>query len=318
MTAGGTELQVERPRGAVQLIGLTVDLYFRFPLLWLSLAGPVVVPYELIVLLATGNGPLAQGDEGFVTGQIVGLITIGLVGPLVSALHVRAVKEIRDGNVPHLATVAKGSLAALPTVSVAVVLSYFGAIAGLIALIVPGVLLYFRWAVVAQAAALEGNGWKAALRRSADLTKGNYPHVFAVLFLDLAIVFALGFLLRKAFDGRTTVGSFLLGTALEVVLWSFSALAVGLLFFELKARLETEESQRAAGSGRPNPSSIDPGNYTDEDRPPGWYVNPDKPWRMRYWAENGEPGWSRRTAKTPKRTLAEWRDLRWAREKDLT
>jgi hypothetical protein len=316
--AGGTELELARSRGAPELIVDTVDLYSRVPLLWLCLAGPVVIPYEVIVLLATGNGPFEQGRDGFLAGQIVSLVAIGLVGPLVSAFHVRAIRAIGEGEVPRPAAVARAGLAALPTVSVAVVLSYLGAILGLVALIVPGVILYLRWTVVAQAAALEGGGWKAALRRSAELTKGNYGHVFAVLFLDFLVLLVVASFVRVGFGGHTTVASFLGGTALQVVLWSFGALVYGLLFFDLKARLEFDGSPQPEGAekaGHPSPASVDPGNYSDEDRPPGWYVDPDKPWRMRYWAENGEPGWSGRTTKTPKGTLAEWKDLRWAREK---
>jgi hypothetical protein len=311
--AGGTDLDLDRPRGALRLIGKTVELYRRFPLLFAILAGTVVVPYELIVLLVTGHGPLGTGDDSFVASQAIALTSVGLLGPLVSALHVHAVREIGDGNVPRLTAVAKRSLVVLPTACAAVVIAYLGAAAGLLALIVPGVLLYLRWAVVAQAAALEGGGWKAALRRSADLTAGHYPHVFALLLLNSAIAWVPSLALRRAVGGDTTVGSFVVGTALEVVLWSFGALAVGLLFFDLRARLEAEASRPAGEPSHPSPSSVDPGNYSDEDRPPGWYVNPDAPWRMRYWAADGKPGWSRRTTKTPKQTLAEWRDLRWTR-----
>ena len=315
--AGGTDLELDRPRSAPRLIGTTVDLYWRFPLLFLVLAGAVVIPYELIVLLVTGHGPFAQQSDGFLFSQILTLTTLGLVSPLVSALHVHAVRELRDGQIPRLRTVAKRSLGALPTISAAAVISYLGALAGLVALIVPGVLLYLRWSVVAQAAALEEGNWKEALRRSADLTDGNYWHIFALLFLDFAIVLIPSLVFGQAFGRDTTVGSFVAGTALEVVLWSFGALAIGLLFFDLTARFETAGSRTAGESSHPSPSSLDPGGYSDEDRPSGWYVNPDAPWRMRYWAADGKPGWSKRTAKTPKQTLAEWKDLRWAREKSL-
>jgi hypothetical protein len=310
--AGGTDLALDHPCGAPRLIGKTVGLYRRFPLLFLILAGTVVIPYELIGLLATGEGPFGGRNDGFVVTQILSLAEVGVLGPLVSALHVHALREIGDGGMPRLADVARRSLTVLPAVSVAVVLSYFGTVAGLLALIVPGVLLFLRWSVVAQAAALEGGGWKAALHRSADLTAGHYPHVFALQISVFAISVIPTFALRKAFDHDTTVASFVVGTALQIVLWSFTALAVGLLYFDLKARLETEGSRSSVGS-HATPGSLDPGNKSDEDRAPGWYVNPHKPWRMRYWAADGKPGWSKRTARTPEKIQAEWRDLRWKR-----
>ena len=80
-----------------------------------------------------------------------------LIGPLISALHVRAVRDIRDGDRPRLASIAPRALAVLPVVSAAVIISTLGIFAGFIALIVPGILLSLRWSVVAQAAALESS-----------------------------------------------------------------------------------------------------------------------------------------------------------------
>lgn len=57
--------------------------------------------------------------------------------------------------------------------------------------------------------------------------------------------------------------------------------------------------------------SLNPDLYGDEDRPSGWYVDPDRPWRMRYWRTGDVQGWSEETLKTPEKAQAEWRDLRW-------
>lgn len=301
--AGGRDLELDRPRSAVQLIGLTVDVYFRFPLLFLILAGAVVIPYEVIILLVTGNGPFAQGHDGFIVGQVISLTTIALVGPLLSALHVHAVSEIRDGTVPRLGRVARSGLATLPTVSAAAVIGYLGACAALIALIVPGVLLFLRWSVVAQAAALGDGGWKAALRRSADLTGGHYWHVTALVLMVAVISFIPHFGIGAAFGHRdTTVVAFVVGTVLAVVFWSFGALASGLLFFDLRGRLERE-----AACAEVEQAALDPEGRGPEGRAPGWYVDPERPRRMRYWAADGTPTWSTRTARTPKKTLAEWK-----------
>jgi hypothetical protein len=124
----------------------------------------------------------------------------------------------------------------------------------------------------------------------------------------------VGFAFSRALGTTdTTVVSFLVDLALQIALRSFSALAAALLYFDLRARLEIEASPSQAEPPHPRPSSLDPGGYSEEDRPPGWYVNPDAPWRMRYWAADGKPGWSKRTAKTPKQIQAKWRDLRWRR-----
>jgi hypothetical protein len=263
-------------------------------------------------------------------------------------------------------------------VALATGLSWLGIMLGTLALIVPGLMLSARWAIVAQTAALEGGGWTDALRRSADLTDGYRWHAFGLVLVAGAIAFLPSLALGAAFGHETTtVGSFAADTGLQIVVRSFEALATALLYFDLKARIrdlavpavpvpatgETADKVRAAGwyidpsspnrmrywaadstgwsrrtTGTPKPMlrewrerqqatpvaipktteehtghSVDPGVYTDEGRPAGWYVDPDRPWRMRYWRTGNNGGWSKETTKTPEGVQEKWRDLRWRR-----
>jgi hypothetical protein len=260
-------------------------------------------------------------------------------------------------------------------VAVATGISWVGITIGSL-LIIPGVLLLARWAVVAQTAALERGGWIDPFRRSAVLTEGERWHAFWVIAVAGAITFAPWLVLRGALGHTTTtVSSFAAGTALQVVMRSFEALVAALLYFDLKGRHSIEEvepartaptedgrapgwyidplqptrmrywategdepgwSRRTAKTPKlllrewqelrrtePAPPamatdehtghSLDPDLYTDEGRPPGWYVDPDKPWRMRYWRRGEHQGWSKETTKTPEKAQSEWRDLRWRR-----
>ncbi len=324
--AGGT-VEIERERSAPELVSTTFSVYQRFPLLFLILAAGVVVPYELIVLAVTGVGPLSLRELNGTTELILDVVNFFLIGPLISALHVHAVRDIRDGDRPRLASVAPRALVVLPVVSAAVIISTLGIFAGFIALIVPGILLSLRWSVVAQAAALDHGSWTDALRRSTDLTRGNYWHIFGLLFLVGLLSGIVGFAVEAAFHHpSTTVASFVAGTALQTVVRSFTALATALLYFELMARgrkkeetaaIEAAKAPKAESAVRPTGHPLDPNSWSDEDRPPGWYVNPDSPRRMRYWAADGTPTWSKRTTKTPRDVLAKWkRDPSAARRRD--
>ena len=98
------------PRSARQLVRAALELYRRYPLLFLVLAAGVIVPYEVIVLAATGAGPFAHGSLGFGTSTLLTLIGLGLIGPLVSTLHVHAVSEMSEGRKPRLVSVARRGL----------------------------------------------------------------------------------------------------------------------------------------------------------------------------------------------------------------
>jgi hypothetical protein len=218
---------------------------------------------------------------------------------------------------------------------------------------------------------LDGGRWRDPLRRSADLTEEHRWHAFWLVVVAAIIAAVPSFGLGLAFGhGTTTVASFAAGTAIEIVVRSFEALAAALLYFDLKARRSIEaatprdpETPPATVEGRAagwyiDPSwpermrywaadgngewskhtaktpkamlrewqerensgteehtghSLDPGAYTDEERPAGWYVDPDKPWCMRYWRKGEHEGWSKETSKTPPRVQENWRDLRWKR-----
>ncbi|HEV3284273.1 MAG TPA: hypothetical protein VG010_08705 [Solirubrobacteraceae bacterium] len=244
--------KIERPRSVAEIIGEALDTYQRYPLLFIILALGVIAPYELVVLAVTGHGPLVnQSHETPTTQVILIVLDSALVGPLVSALYVHAVTLIGEGRRPRLGEVAARGLRVLPEVSAAVIVSSLGILLGFLALIVPGIILFLRWAVVAQVAAIERQGWLPALRRSAELTRGNYLHVLGVLVV--AGLLAAGFtVLAGALPLGSTSGalSVAVGIAARTIAASFGALALALLYFDLRAR--------AAGPSEPAPSDYEP------------------------------------------------------------
>jgi hypothetical protein len=105
------------PRSAPRLIGETFQVYRSYPLLFLTLAAGVLIPYQLLALAATGTGPFNRGSLDFATSFSLSLIEWIVIGPLVSAMHVRAVADIEEGTQPHLAAVSRHGLKVLPTVA---------------------------------------------------------------------------------------------------------------------------------------------------------------------------------------------------------
>jgi hypothetical protein len=231
-------IDLGRPRSVADILGSALDLYQGFPWLFLILALGVVLPYDLIRLAVTGHGWLASGHEGVGASVAFGVLDFALVGPLISALHIHAVVEIGDGQRPRLAAVALRGLRVLPVVAAAEIIATLGIAAGLIALIIPGILLLLRWAVVAQAAAIEPDGWLPALRRSRELTRGHYWHILALIaivaVLNAGIVFAARAIPAAGSAGAGTV---MLGVAVNTITASFSALTLAILYFDLLARV---------------------------------------------------------------------------------
>jgi hypothetical protein len=302
------------PRSAPRLLAGAFELYRRYPWLFLVLAAGVIVPYELIVLAATGTGAFSRSNLSFGTQQLLELADLALVGPLVSALHVHAVAEVRRDREPQVGSVALQGLRVLPVVAAATIIAWLGTMLGLVLLIVPGIVLMLRWAVVAQAAAIDHEGWLPALRRSRRLTEGNYRHVAAFIVLVAVITIAPSIAGGIAFRHHdTSAASFLTGLVVRVITASFAALATALLYYDLLARWERAAAAKTATTtaeaGQPTATtqmSFDPRAYSDLDRPKGWYVDPAAPDRMRYWGGSEQPGWSGST-RTPRKIRRAWR-----------
>src|SRR4051794_11541061 len=73
------------PRSAPRLLVGTFELYRRYPLLFLVLAAGVIVPYELIALVATGTGSFSRANTSAGIQLLLTLTDWALVTPLVSA-----------------------------------------------------------------------------------------------------------------------------------------------------------------------------------------------------------------------------------------
>lgn len=246
---------VDRERSAPELLGAAFKLYRRYSWLFLILAAVVVVPYSVISLVAHPGGPL----HGVTRALIDVALQVGeyaLVIPLVSVLHLYAVEDLRAGREPAVGAVARRGIASLRVVSLPVLLSWIGIFAGFIALIVPGVILAIRWAVVAQTAALEATGWRNALDRSAGLTERQRGHVFW-FFVLLWLITTVPFVIHLVVFGvALTVGSFVVSTAFDVVVSSFTALATALPLLRAESAVSARPRARRAGrDARPPPGA---------------------------------------------------------------
>lgn len=297
------EAQMSAPRSAPRLLVGTFELYGRYPLLFLILAAAVIVPYELIALTATEPGAFSRTDAKESVQLFLILVDWALIVPLVSALHVHAVAEARQGSKPQMSSVARRGLKALPVVAAATIISVLGMGVGFAFLVVPGVILWLRWAVVAQAAAIERKGWLPALSRSGQLARGRYLHIAAFLVMTQVIATVPLIAVGMAFGhhGTSTV-AFCASVAVRVVTASFAALAGALLYYDLLARGKPAPKLVSA----PRQSSFDPQAYSDMDRPKGWYVDPSSPNRMRHWGGSEQPNWTSST-RTPRRIRGAWR-----------
>jgi hypothetical protein len=246
-------IDLRRPHSVAQILTDALEIYQRYPLLFMTLALGVIAPYELAVLAATGLGPLSNATHRSAGVQILlNLLDYAFVGPLISALHVHAVMLIGDGERPRLAQVAVRGLRVLPVAAAAVIVAGLGIALGFLALVIPGVLLALRWSVVAQVAAIENEGWLPSLSRSAALARGNYMHILGLVLLAGVLSFSvLAGGAAIPLGSGAGVASVTVGIAVRTFTASFTALTLAILYFDLRARLEGKPARATAQSEHP-------------------------------------------------------------------
>jgi hypothetical protein len=220
----------------LEILGDALRLYARYPVLFAVLAVAVVVPYELIVLGVAGSEAFGGHYVGAGEVVVLNLFDALLLTSLISALHIHAVAVIGDGGRPRLLDVAKRGVRVLPVVFAAQLVAGLGIAVGFVLLIVPGVILMIRWAVVAQAAAIENVDWLGALRRSGELTRRSYLHAFGLLLVIGVVGIGLERAAIAVSSGPVNAPQVLLVIAVVTISRSFAALTTAILFFDLSAR----------------------------------------------------------------------------------
>lgn len=259
--SGSQQARVDqaRPQAANRIVRSALTLYWRYPLLFLALGAVVILPFDLVVLAASGDGYL-QGDRSEITSRLLEVGDWVWLTPLISALHIYAVALIRAGNVPRLPAVAAAGFRALPRVVPATVIS--GLLIGIfwippalvspavtLVLVIPSVYLTLRLVVVAQVASIEKIRWLRPLPRSFELTTNEWGHVLAFLLLVGLLVAPLALGFGIALHGEpTTPASFFGGLLIHIVTASFGALATAVLYYDLVARRRASRSAALAAA----------------------------------------------------------------------
>jgi len=129
---------------------------------------------------------------------------------------------------------------------------------GMIALIVPGVLLLIIWSVAVPVKVLEHRGVFDSMSRSMDLTKGSWGRIFVVGLLILALKFGVGSLLQwplliaAGFSIRGGVQQIAIGWRIALLLSGFVAtslvgalatIAFSVVYYDERVRKEAFDLQ---------------------------------------------------------------------------
>lgn len=235
-------IDVRRPRALGALIADAAMLLGSHLRLLLLLAAAVVVPVDLIVS-GIGLGQLTSDYDASppLGATVVELLVAGVVTtPLITAMVVTVVLDLSAGRAADPRRAWRAALDIFAPLVLVVVLGFVGIALGLLALVVPGVILALRWSVSAQAVVVEGHRGRGALRRSWELTQGRALYVLGVLVVSTVVTGVAGLLVSAPADAlakSADLGIIVLLASMLVNVFSlaYSALVSTLLYATLRA-----------------------------------------------------------------------------------
>ena len=167
-----------------RLLARNLELFTLIALtVWLP--GHLVINY--LDFFAASKDTADAAARGF----RVGLMVEGIFGPLVVAATLAALARIKRGEPATYAQVLVAGLVAWPRLFLARLLVSALVLAGLVALVVPGLIVLVRLSFVDALVVVEGAPLGAALRASHALTAGRRLAIFWTTGFLFAVVFSL-------------------------------------------------------------------------------------------------------------------------------
>jgi hypothetical protein len=236
-------LDLSRPRAYGELLQTSLQVFGRHANVLLTLALLLVAPVTLVVDGIWGGAlaDAADADPSLAAQAVSAALSVFLILPLVTAANALVVRDLGAGTAPRdVGAVLRAGARQFPRVLGAVLLYAVACLAGFVLFIVPGVWLAIRCYFAAQAAALDGLGPAAAMRRSSELVQGQWWRTCGCLVATGLLLGLIGSIATNAFAASGNGALFVAGAAIvESVVVSITATFAALLFFDLRARATT-------------------------------------------------------------------------------
>jgi hypothetical protein len=251
------DLQI-RPNTISQTIDAVFKIYLERFVPLIAIVAVVTVPILLvqgIVNLSLFESIDAADPEEITTfsdfwdvfapGDLAASFGLGLLswvaGALASGAVVVVVADAYLGRTTTWQEALQRALRHLGPLLIGSLLFGLGVAAGLVAFLVPGIILAVGWSVFGPAVVVENIGGAQALGRSWQLTRGRRWPVLGAFLVMFIIAAIAGTIISSAFGGADdfTLLDVIVGLVANVLTGPLAAVTAGVLYIELRARNES-------------------------------------------------------------------------------
>lgn len=200
--------------------------------------------------------------ELFAPSDVATSLTIGLLswlaGALASGAVIVVVADAYLGRTTTWQDALRRALHHLVPLLIGSLLFGLGVAAGILAFLIPGIVLAVGWGVFGPAVVVEDLGGARALGRSWQLTRGRRWPVLGAYLVMLIIGGIISTIIGTAFGGgeEYTMIDVIVGTLAGVLTGPLTAVTAGVLYIELRSRQEAFDRLLLSSElSRPEPPS---------------------------------------------------------------
>jgi hypothetical protein len=236
-----------RPRSATEIIDASFQLLRRHYTQLVAVAVVALLPY--IVLVAVTGGTGSASPSAFLV-----FLAQWLCAALAEAAVIVGVSDAYlDGNVDIQHSLAS-TAGRLPTIILAGILRALAILAGVIALIVPGIYVMLRTFAIIPVVVLEEKSAGESFRRSWDLAKGEVWKVFVTLLLAwliFLVLYVLLIMIAGMLASSNERASSLVVAMLLALVYPITGVVTTLLYYDIRVRREGFDLELLAREAAP-------------------------------------------------------------------
>jgi hypothetical protein len=236
-----------RPRTVGEILEAAFSLYGKHWKSLLQIVAIVIVPLTLLQYLlgdivagsvtrdATGR-IVATNGSALAASTLTSLLTLVIQQILIGAVA-WAVAMVLIGRVPDARASYRFGYRRLWSILLVGILFVLAVFAGLIALVIPGIIIAVRFSVAIPALVVEGKRGTEALGRSWNLVRGRSWSVFGA-FIVVGFLTGIVSGVLTAIGGGNWFVTGLLAAVAGCITTPFTGLVIGLIYFDLRVRKE--------------------------------------------------------------------------------
>ena len=225
-----------------RVLNNTFGVIMRNPLIFLGLSFLIVALPQALVQLATGAATASSDPDAMmamfsspslIAASAGGWLLVMILSILLQATFIIATVNGLNGQPVSLADcIAQAIGKFLPLIGLGIVMT-LGIMAGMILLIIPGLILALMWIVASPVIMAEDKGIIDSLKRSAELTKGSKRWIVLLFVVYIILSMILGMLMIPfVFAGPIAI--MLVGLVINTLTGAIQGTGIAAIYVDLR------------------------------------------------------------------------------------